>query len=325
MPSPDGQHVLVAYGPHSSMWPAFYIGGTRNGIWFIDDRGRVVEDRLTPRLVQGMLFDREKNLWALQNTWGREEPFLLCQPADRGDWFDLRLPPALDNECVQRLLAMDAESGLLYAGRAGNLATDPGRVHVVDPNARTVLRSVEVGRTPTGICVLPERSLVFVSNFDDDTVTLLRGSGEKVKDEPVGSRPIALAADRALETVYVVNHLGASLTVLGKKKKTVPLPEGALPNHLLVDPESGAVFITAHGETEARVYQYDPDSGNVRTLHTFAHPYGEVNFDRSEAAFRLRGQWGDGLLRVTEMALDDSGRLWVADYLGGKLWILCTR
>ena len=59
-----------------------------------------------------------------------------------------------------------------------------------------------------------------------------------------------------------------------------------------------------------------------RELQKSAHHYGEVSFDRAEAAFGLRSQWGDGIFRITDMALDDQNRLWVTDYLGGKLWVL---
>jgi hypothetical protein len=128
----------------------------------------------------------------------------------------------------------------------------------------------------------------------------------------------------------VVNHLDTSLTVLQAKlgreqvpePRTIPLPAGALPNNILVEQLSGHVFVTAHGPSEARVYRYDPGLDRVETIHTCEHPYGEVTFDQANAAFMNRGQWGDGVFRLTEMVLDGNGRLWITDYLGGKLFVL---
>ena len=67
---------------------------------------------------------------------------------------------------------------------------------------------------------------------------------------------------------------------------------------------------------------YDPSRRLLRRIHAHAHPYGEVTFDQDNAAFRIRGQWGDCRYRLAEMALDERDRLWVTDHLGGKLWIL---
>ncbi|MHC4946050.1 MAG: YncE family protein [Planctomycetota bacterium] len=333
---PDGESVWVAYGPHSSWWPNYYINGTRTGIFKIDAQGKVILNRTTPKLVQGMLFDKKGYLWALQNTWGKQEPFLIAYSdvigtADEGrkawpkGWFDVRLPPKVDNECLLRLLALDVNSGLIYAGRAGNLSKDNGRVYAIEATTRTIKAEYEVSRTPTGMCVLPDRSIVYVANFDDDSISAIHARQGRVESIPVGKKPLAVAAHPGGDEIFVINHLAESLTRLDARtgrKKEIALPGGALPNNLLVDPESGKVYITAHGPDEARIYRFDPDDGTVATLLIAAHPYGEVSFDQANAAFGLRGQWGDGIFRITDMALDGKGRLWVSDYLGGRLWIV---
>ncbi len=321
----DGKSVRVAYGPHASMWPNFYIGGTRNGIYTLEGDGEVVEDRMTPRLAQGMVLDRQGMLWILQNTWGREAPFLIGYPEGEESWFRLELPPAVDNECLLRLLTVDERSGFLYVVRAGDRNTDPGRLYAVDPKKREIAASIEVGRTPTGICTLPEKGRICISNFDDDTVSLVDTETFEVRSEPVGSKPIAVRAHRDSGVIYVLNHLGNSLTILGEEKQTLPFEKGTLPDNLLVDPLSGCVFITAHSATEGRVYQYYPEGEEIRTLATWEFPFGETTFDRTNAAFGLRGQWGDGIFRISKMVLDAWGRLWVTDYLGGRLMILQVR
>jgi len=322
---PDGKHVLVAYGPHSSMWPTFYIGGTRNGIALIDGEGRVIEDRMTLRLAQAMAFDQGERLWFLQNTWGREEPFVVCHPGGDQHWFRLPLEPKVDNECLSRLLAKDEGTGLLFAVRTGNVRGDPGLVHVIDPGTRAVKAALETGRAPTGIAFLPGRSRAFVTNFDDDTVTVIDTACLETTTLPVGDGPLALAAHGETDSIYVVNHLDATLTVIRDGSTgTVPLPAGAMPNNILVDEPGSRAFITAHNAEEARVYLYDPAKATVRTIHTAPHPYGAVSFDEASAAFGGRAQWGDCLFRITHMALGRDGRLWIADYLSGRVWIVKT-
>lgn len=320
--TPDESGVFVAYGPHSSWLPRYYIEGARNGIFLLGREGRLIEDRMTPRLVQGMIFDKEGRLWAMQNTWGREEPFLILYPGSGEDRFKLGLPPKVDNECVLRLLALDEDTGRIYVGRTGNLNTEKGLVHEIDPRSRTLLNTWEVGRTPTDIAVLTGKARVYVANFDDDTVSIVHRNDGRTETMPVGDGPFALAAHDPFGAIYVLNHLEASLTILGREKKTLPLPPGALPNNLIVESSRGRVFITAHGESEARVYMYSPREGSMDVILREEHPYGEVTFDGTNAAFQLRGQWSDALFRITRMRFDEAGRLWVTDFLGGKVWIL---
>jgi len=347
IPAPGGDEVFVAYGPHSSMWPTPYIGGTRDGIAVLGRSCSPVEggglevrrDLIMPRLAQGLIFDRAGRLWALQNTWGREEPFLICIPPGRESWSILRLPPKVDNECLLRLLAIDARTGLLYAGSTGNLNGETGRIYVVDPDLQEILATVDTGRTPADLCILSaaDHGRAVVANFDDDTVTIIEDAGRKVTTTAVGSHPIALAAHDAEGVVYVVNHLGASLTVLGPGgTRTVPLPAGALPNNIIVEPTSGEIFVTAHSAHEARVYRCTPrskptdasmidglDADEVETIMIHEFAYGEVTFDQANAAFQERAQWGDGLFRLTQMAIDaESETLWITDYLSGQLWII---
>jgi len=320
---PHGEKVFVAYGPHSSMWPTFYIGGTRNGIGLIDGDGRVTEDRMTLRLAQAMAFDLSGRLWFLQNTWGKEEPFLVCHSKNDEAWSRVALEPKVDNECLSRLLAVDGATGLLYAVRTGNESGDPGLVHVIDPETRTVTAAIETGRAPTAIAFLRDPSRVFVANFDDDTVTAIDAATFETVTLPVGDGPLALAAHPDGESILVVNHLDATLSVIAPDStEIVALPAGALPNNILVDERGGRAFVTAHCADEARLYRFDPADGTVEIIHTSAHPYGAVSFDQANSAFGERAQWGDCVFAITQMALDKAGRLWIADFLSGQVWIV---
>jgi DNA-binding beta-propeller fold protein YncE len=324
----SGESVLVAYGPHSSMWPQFYIGGTRNGIFTIDRRGLVTEDRMTRRLVQGMCYDKEGQLWIFQNTWGKEAPFLMAFPETVEAWpdggFQIPLPPKIDNECVLRLLEVDAASGLIYAGRTGNLAEDNGTVYAVDPLTRQIKATYEVGVTPTDLCIHENR--VYVTNFDGNSVSVIHTDTGAIDTYEGCQGPIAVAA---MDGAFVVlNHLGKSLEMIradetGAYTALFSVPLGAaLPGSMLVHPRRNEIYVTAHTPDGAYLLRYDTASNQVTTLHQAPHPYGEVTFDQANAAFGVRAQWGDALFRLNEMAVDENDRLWVTDYLAGKLWIV---
>ncbi len=323
---PGRERVHLVYGPHSSMWPSFYIGGTRTGILSIgNDPGDII-DQQTHRLVQGLLFDGGGRLWTLQNTWGAEEPLIVRFPAGGEPWQAVRLPGKVANECLLRLLAEDREAGVIYAGRVGNLNTEKGRVYLLDAADGTMINDVEVGVTPTAICLAPQGSECYVANFDSDTVTVIREAGRDCSTIPVGHKPLALDVDLSSGSVYAVNHLGESLTrISGIETTQIPLPPDALPNNILVDQTTGRVLVTAHAASEFRIYDLDPRNGKADTIHTASFPYGEITFDQANAAFGERAQWGDGLFRITDMAIDRRGFVWVTDYLGGKLHIVKSR
>lgn len=318
--------VWVAYGPHSSWWPSYYINGTRNGIFFLNENGEVVKNRMTPKLVQNMIQDKDGQLWAMQNTWGKEEPFLLTYPLDasgkEGRWTDLRLPPKVDNECVLRLLAQDEKTGLIYAGKTGNLNTENGTLYAIDPKARTIIKEYETGRTPTSLCVASKRNRIYVTNFDDDTVTIIDTKTGDVKTKPTGSKPLVSAVNEKTGDVYVVNHKGASLTIFTQNgSRTIPLLKGFLPNNILIDSVTGYAFVTAIGEKGFRLFRVDAKTGKAVYVMRDMIFYSDFDFDHTNTAFQVRGQWGDGIFLVTEMSLDKKRRIWVTDYLSGKLRI----
>lgn len=321
----DRKHVYLAYGPHSSMWPAVYIDGTRNGIYTIGANPLDVTDRIIDRLAQRIILDHLDQIWALQNTWGTEQPFVSVFPNGKEKWERVMLPEKVENECIYRLLTHDPESGRIYAGRLGDRSNEPGRIYSIDAKTHQVLDSVTVGLTPTDICVLPDKNKIFVTNFDSDSISIIDGNSLQAEMKPTGHKPFAIAANTKLNIVYVVNHSGNSLSIFGNTERTVALPDDAMPNNLIVDEKRNLVFITAHNSTQLKIYRYDPLSEEVITLFKFDYPYGEVTFDQANSAFGERAQWGDSIFKLTSMIIDSKGKLWVADYLAGKLWILEIR
>ncbi len=320
--SPDSQSVYVAYGPHSSFWPTFYIGSTRNGILQIGKEPAELKDIILDRLAQGIEFDKMGNLWALQNTWGKENPFLSYFPVSGEMWQRVTLEDPVENECVFRLLKSDPEWNLLYVVLVGERNNEPGRLHIIDTRKLTEFLALPVGINPTDLCVQPKTNEIIITSFDSDSVTFIERGFFQMKRMYSGKQPIACAADASRGLTYILNHGSKSLTIYDKQISHVPLPAEYLPNNILVDENSGTVFITAHQANQMKLLTYDPDSKQVSTLLGRAYPYGEVTFEQSNSAFAERAQWADAIFRITQMQIDAQKRLWVTDYLAGKLWIV---
>lgn len=326
----SGKNIYISYGLHYSVFPVFYIRATRGGIYKLDERGELLTERQTDRLAQKMLIDDNNVLWATENIWGKEEPRLVYYDlSDQSKWGKLYLPPAIDNECSLRRLKKNPENGDLWILRNGDRPGDSGLAHRVNPKTKTLLATYNAGVAPTDIAFL-ERTALIVS-FTEDKLTAVNAlSGAPDSEKPItiktGSGPIAVAVDPIRKEAYIVNHKDSSLTVLSAKEgsakilKTVKIPGNYRPGNAFF--ALGYLYISAHNASRFVLYRYNPSDRQFKSVIENDYPYGEVSFDQSNTAFANPAQWGDAVYRLNEFASDAQGRLWVTDYLSGKLWIL---
>jgi hypothetical protein len=80
--------------------------------------------------------------------------------------------------------------------------------------------------------------------------------------------------------------------------------------------------LTSHSENALFVVEFDPQTGSFSLLHKQEYPYGDTRFDTANVSFYVRGQFGDAVFYITEAKTDKEGRLWLTDFLSGKLFIL---
>lgn len=322
IPSPDQKNVFVAYGPHSSIWPVPYIASTRHGIFRIGAKPTEITNLMTDRLAQKIAFDRQGKLWALQNTWGRERPFVSIFSLENQPWQRLLLPDTVENECVFRLLAADPELDRMYLARLGDRAELPGVLYISNTNPPEILAKIPLGLTPTDLCVQPTTNQIIVTNFDSDSVTLVNRTNFAVERRATGHKPLVAGADPQTGEIFVINHLERTVQIWGAKERSVKLPGNALPNNLWVDAKKNLLLITAHSPDTFELFQICPETGKVKSILKKHYPYGEITFDQANSAFSERGQWADAIFRLTDFLQDARGRLWISDYLSGKVWVL---
>jgi YVTN family beta-propeller protein len=173
---------------------------------------------------------------------------------------------------------------------------------------------VEVGKTASDLAFDGER--IYVANFDSGSVSVIDKSDLSISEVEAGEQPLKLCA--CAGGVYAIDHAGNSLMEVGGE--SWQLPTGGLPDNIFE--WNGSLVITSHSSDSLYVTSFEPGSGRFGVLHTVAYPYGATRFDSRNVSFYLRGQFGDALFSITRGKTDSSGRLWISDFLSGKVFIL---
>lgn len=319
--APQG-HVSVCYGPHQSYWPTVYIWAARNGIMNITETGKGFSfyDRRIPRQAHRMVFDKYGVLYALQNNWGKEKQFLAAFP-DEVRFPNLgnqrmELEDTVIRETTQRIVKYDESRHWLYVVRLGETNEEPGILQIVDLNTKKTLLKYPVGLTPTDL-VFDDKT-IYISNFDSDTVTAVTKSDFSVQRFDTGEKPFKLAF---LESeLYCLNHNGNSLQSLTGNGKTYPLPFSGKPSQLFSTGKK--LIITGHTADAFYIFSYAPSSASIKPVHKSSYPYGETTVDTDNTAFYVRAQFADAIFELNRIEQDASNRVWITDYLSGRLYIL---
>jgi DNA-binding beta-propeller fold protein YncE len=316
--NPDGD-VYLSYGPHQSYWPVVYIWGAKNGILTMNAGDLSFYDRRIPRQAHKMVFDTTGTLYFTQNIWGKEEQFLGTL-GDGVRLFDIgtrvALQDTVEREITQRILVADPERNWLYHVRVAEKDTDPSVLQVVDANAKKVIRKLPLGLTATDLAF--DEKNIYIANFDSRSVSVVDKASFAVSEIATQDEPLKLC--RCGDRIYVINHASNSLQEAKEKGKVYRLPYEGLPDNLFA--WNGSVVITSHSSTALSIIRFEPDTEKFTLLHRQNYPYGDTRFDSGNVSFYMRGQFGDALFSITSGKTDGSGRLWVSDFLSGRLFIL---
>ena len=313
-------NIYLSYGPHQSYWPVVYIWAARNGILGIDGRSLDYYDRRIPRLAQQMALTGENVLYALQNNWGDEKQFLITLPDEirspnQGD-MRLELDDTVSRETSQRLLLYDGHSGWLCVARVGEKDDDPGVLQIIDPRTAKVLRRFEIGLTPTALAC--DRENIYALGFDSDLLTVIRKDDFSSTAIRCGKNPLKIVLAAGIP--FVLNHGDNTLSEFGIKSRVYKIPGSGYPDNMIGHENS--LLLTSHNAHELFVMAFDLQTKSFSILHQERYPFGETAFNGNNSSFFLRGQFGDCLYELNKIKVDQAGRVWVSDFLSGKLFII---
>jgi len=119
---------------------------------------------------------------------------------------------------------------------------------------------------------------------------------------------------------YVINHGDNTLSELGPTPRTYRIPFPGNPDQVAVLENS--LLIASHGGQELLIMAFDLSTKKFSLLHREKYPFGETSFAGNNSSFFMRGQFGDCLYDLCRIKSDARGRIWVSDFLSGKLFII---
>ncbi len=73
------------------------------------------------------------------------------------------------------------------------------------------------------------------------------------------------------------------------------------------------------------ILTFDLKTKKFTLLHREQYPFGETSFAGNNSSFFVRGQFGDCLYDLCKIKTDEAKRIWVSDFLSGKLFIIEPR
>ena len=324
--TPEGI-IYISYGPHQSYWPVVYIWAAKNGILSITPQPGAETmnfyDRRIPRMAQQMALDKNNALYALQNNWGNEKQFLISFPDEfrvpNLDQMRLELEDIVIRETTQRILKYDPDKHWLYIIKLGETDDEPGVLQIFDLNTKKILLKYPLGYTPTDLVF--DAKTIYIPVFDSDILAAIGKEDFSVTKSKTGRKPFKVALLNNIP--YCINHNDNTLQAFGTEPgtpATYPLPYPCKPGNLFSTGKE--LIVTGHSPEALYILAFNPEKKTFRLLHKETYPYGETTVDTNNSAFYMRGQFGDGIFEINRIIEDSKNRLWITDYLAGKLFII---
>lgn len=146
----------------------------------------------------------------------------------------------------------------------------PSTTTTTIPEPPDVYEFTRAGALAASVADIPER--VYVPNGHSATVSVIDPTTYTVVDEyPVGQLPQHVVPSHDLQTLYVNNNQGNSLTPIdprtGKPGPAIPVDD---PYNLYFSPDGRSAFVMA--EREQRIDVRDPVTWELRTSISVPHP-----------------------------------------------------
>jgi serine/threonine protein kinase, bacterial len=215
-----------------------------------------------------------------------------------------------------RGVALDSDTHLVYVVNQNRdlnppddnyvYASQPGSVAVIDTTRNTVTATIPVGLGPQYVAIDSRTHRLYVTNQTDGTLSVIDTSARTtVATVRVGTSPKGVTVDADTNTVYVANFEAASISVIDATTNTVrtTVQTGNYPFAITVDAVRKLLY-----------------TANTPPLTDPTRPVSAAAIDTRTFASTVI----TGVGKIPgALALDiDSGALYVADYDGGKVYVV---
>jgi len=192
------------------------------------------------------------------------------------------------------LLAADQEENLIFVVNEINR-----ELHILDAATEEKIAQWPLGLWPKGLVADAVNKRIYISNFLDDSVTILDYSDPKaLKQENLktGKGPFRMVADINSRELYVVNYSDAYLSVFdkqGREKSKIELGEKII--SFIFNQFAGQIYAVGKDEP-AKLKIYDIASRNLNELTLAAPISGLASVVKNEKIYA--SQFIDGRLNL---------------------------
>lgn len=255
-------------------------------------------------------------------TGGNEKQFLITFPDEvrvpNLDDMRIELEDIVVRETSQRILKYDANKNWLYIVKVGETEEEPAVLQVLNLKSRKIIFKYPLGFNPTDLVF--DDKIIYISNFDSNTIAEISKDDFTVKKIKTGQKPFKLALLN--NALFWINHNDNSLqSISGREEiKTYPIPYPGKPSNIFSTGKE--LIITSHTKDAFLILRFTAKKGSIELVHKTDYPYGETTVDTNNSAFYMRGQFADGIFEVNRIMQDKHARIWITDYISGKLFML---
>jgi DNA-binding beta-propeller fold protein YncE len=204
----------------------------------------------------------------------------------------------------------------LYLVKVGETDKENGKLQIIDLSTRKMIKEIEVGLNPVDLYFNDKN--IYISNFDSNTLSRIDKNTFDVESIEINKAPFKIVGMDS--TIFVINHESGTLQRLGENKKSWKIPVDGSPDNLFANNKK--LVITVHNAQELNIIEFDTTTEKFTIVHNFKYPYGEVDLGTNNNSFYLSGQFGDGIYELNQIKADSLGRIWITDFLAGRLFII---
>jgi YVTN family beta-propeller protein len=154
---------------------------------------------------------------------------------------------------------------------------EDGTVSIVNDPARP---TIPVGRAPWGVAIHPLRSYVYVTNRDDNTLSVIETATWTVTTTvPVGQLPLGVAVDPRGDLVYVTSFDDDTITMVDTSNHTVigRVPAGPGPAGLAFNAAGTRLYVTNFAARTVSVF--DPATSTLIDTLTVGEQPLDITLD----------------------------------------------
>jgi len=130
-----------------------------------------------------------------------------------------------------------------------NVRVSLSGVHVFDGSTNSLVKIIDVGKSPRGVVANPNTNKVYVTNQLSGTVSIIDGTTNSIVDTiQVGNTPRRIVVNPYTNIIYVSNQISNSLSIIdGSTDEVIDSVSVEQPYELGINQKTNKVYVTYTG------------------------------------------------------------------------------